>query len=440
MLSGISRQSLGRQLLKSLRAALRIVLFCCVQSIAAVPLRAQMLPLPAVPAPLPANSANAFQIFVADEETYDNDLFRVPNGFDLSAVLGAGAARADHLNSVSAGVLGQWTIGQQLLLYSGEVDVGRFARNTFLDNTSGNAKLTWDWRLGSLLTGDVGFDAQRLLAGFTNNRSFVKDLVDNKQYFGNGNWQVGPHLSLFAGVQDQQLTNSSVVRQGDDFRLTSEDAGLLVALSATDSVGWEYQHASGRFPFGIELLNNVSTDLNFDDNSARFLLKYAVGGATTINASAGYLKRDYSNNSSANFSGDVWRAALQWQPLAKSQVTFTGWRDLYAYLQAQSDYFVATGRSISPSWNPTEKLRLSLLFSWENQNYIESASTLAFSSREDRVTTTQMALTYYPGRRVTINLAYRSETRVSNLAAFSYDDKIASAKVTVKFGAPAGDH
>jgi hypothetical protein len=423
---------------KRLRAALRVLIFCCTQWLTAIPLHAQMLPLPVVPGPPPMNGANAFQFFVGDEETYDSDLFRVPSGFDLGAVLGPGGSRADHWNTVDAGVLGQWTIGQQLLLYSGEVDVGRFARNTFLDNTSGNAKLTWDWRVGSLLSGDAGAEAQQVLAGFTNTGTFVKDIVDNKQYFGDAKWQIGPHLSLFAGIQDQDVTNSAEIRRGNDFRLTSENAGLLVALSVTDSVGWEYQHASGRFPYGIDLSTNVPAAQNFDDNSARFLLKYALGGVTTIDASAGYLKRDYSNNSPANFSGDVWRASLLWQPLAKSQVTLAGWRDLYAYVQAQSDYFVATGRSVSPSWNPTPRLQLSLLFSWENQNYIESAASFpAFASREDRVTTTQLALTFTPTRLVTAKLTYGSETRVSNFAAYSYDDKIAAMKVTVKFGTPA---
>ena len=176
-----------------------------------MPLHAQMLPLPVVPGPSPANGANAFQFFAGDEETYDSNLFRVPSGFDLGAVLGPGGSRGDHWNTVDAGVLGQWTIGQQLLLYSGEVDVGRFAKNTFLDNTSGNAKLTWDWRVGSLLSGDAGVEAQKVLAGFTNTGTFVKDIVDNKQYFGDAKWQVGPHLSLFAGIQDQDVTHSAEV-------------------------------------------------------------------------------------------------------------------------------------------------------------------------------------------------------------------------------------
>jgi len=87
---------------------------------------------------------------------------------------------------------------------------------------------------------------------------------------------------------------------------------------------------------------------DYNEDTVSVLAKYLLSDKTQINASAGYLKRNYTNETTGAFSGDIWRLSLQWQATEKTQISFAVWRDLEAYLASQSNYFVSTGGSISP--------------------------------------------------------------------------------------------
>jgi hypothetical protein len=166
------------------------------------------------------------------------------------------------------------------------------------------------------------------------------------------------------------------------------------------------------------------------------LLKYAPTEKTTLNASAGYLKRDYPNASSSlgTFSGDIWRLSVQWQPTEKTQLNFAAWHDLAAFLYAQSDYFVQKAERITALWAATEKLTLSTGVTISNQDYIGSSlSSLTFGSRHDRVTSEQTSIVYSPRRALSVNFSYRYEQRTSNQAQYKYNDNLVNAGLTYQF-------
>ena len=396
--------------------------------------QAQTMPLPAFPSNPVVDSGDLFELYTAEQMSYDDNLFRIPStGFNLETALGPHASRQDHIQTVSAGFDGQWIIGRQLFLFVGEFDDDKFARNAFLNNTAGNGKFTWDWRLGSYLSGDVGVDFRKSIAGFTNTRSFVKDVIENTNHFASAKWELGPHWLLFGGWNELKVTNGSLARVLDNFRLRAGHAGVQLALNSTDWVGWEYQRTDGSFPGG-DLLNGLPFNRDFKENSARFLLKYGFANVFALDGSAGYLKRDYPAAAFAGFSGDVWRASLQWTLSPKTQLVFVGYRELNSYVQAQSDYYVAKGGNVSAMWSPTVKLQFMLSYISDDQHYKNSNSGISASlSRHDKVTTEQLGILYTPAHSVILNLTYGHEQRDSNKPLFSYGDRIITAKLTFKY-------
>ena len=53
--------------------------------------------------PITRNSLNSLDFFIADQFTYDDNLYRLPSGFGIPAAAGPLATRADSFNSVSLG-------------------------------------------------------------------------------------------------------------------------------------------------------------------------------------------------------------------------------------------------------------------------------------------------------------------------------------------------
>jgi hypothetical protein len=257
-------------------------------------------------------------------------------------------------------------------------------------------------------------------------------VVQREDYFGNLRYQVGPHWALYGGFIGANTSQTAVAEQPFDFRSNAGNAGIEFATSSSNTVSLDYRYTSAKFPQEF-ILRGAPFNSDYNEETARILLKYVFSVATELDVSAGYLKRDYPESRFATFSGNIWRAALQWQPTDELQLVLTGWHQLAAYLDAESDYFVSKGVSLTPTWIATQTLKLSLTLSHEDHDYLNSSpSTITFISRRDTLTSAQGGLIYAPKDTLLFNLTCRYDKRDSNQAKFQFNDTLATASVTYK--------
>jgi hypothetical protein len=147
---------------------------------------------------------NRFTPFVADDVSYDSNIYRLPTQFtDLGSLngIGHGATRSDTDNSASAGADAEWLPGnRQTIDLDLKVDDNRYFHNSDLNNISSTDRLVWNWGLGSALSGQVGADYTRQLAGFLNTVVYSKNSLEEAEYFAAGRYQIGPRWAIFGGV------------------------------------------------------------------------------------------------------------------------------------------------------------------------------------------------------------------------------------------------
>jgi hypothetical protein len=123
-------------------------------------------------------------------------------------------------------------------------------------------------------------------------------------------------------------------------------------------------------------------------------------------------------------------------PASKVQLAVESWRDLKAYLDAESNHFVSNGESLVAAGLPLDSISVSLQISREDQLYIgaEQDPLLALlPPRNDEPTTESVSVTYKLREHATFNVSYRSETRESNTFRFDYDAAALSVGAEVKF-------
>jgi exopolysaccharide biosynthesis operon protein EpsL len=376
---------------------------------------------------------NGFDYFVGAGILYDDNLFRQPAGSNLSAGP-TPLHRQDEIERLSAGIQGSWALARQNFELKAHADENRFQQNDNLNNLSGNAALTWDWRLGHRWYGQVGTDYARSLANFANNLVLDKDLLTQRGSLAGATFELGPHWYIHGDVRWASASHSAAVRRVDNDNIRTQKFGVELKLSSTDSVGWNYRHGNADYSGGLLVANAGSIDRSYDESSSVIWLKYALSGKTDLNCEGGYLRRNYPNAAIGNFSGATARGTLTWHPGAKTSVALTGWRNLTAYIDAESDYFVTRGASITPSWAPTGKITTSVAVSWERQNYIGSNPTIAADPlRRDTVKSVQANATYAPVRALQLDLSYRREQRDSNRATLAYADNLAVLGVRFMF-------
>jgi hypothetical protein len=341
-------------------------------------------------------------------------------------LVGPGARRSERINSLTAGLFGEWHFSHQDFQLQGNINDNRFRNNDTLNNLSGSATLDWKWMLGHRLSGEVGADYSRALAGFTNNRYLAKDLLDTQGYFASFAYRTGTYWSLTGGAQSAVTTHSAYARGIDDSRSNSGKVGVEYRSRAGNVLGWDYGYTRGTYSQQLDL-NGIEINPNYRQNTASMRFQYALTGKTSVQGSVGYLDRVYPDQLpgtySPGFSGDAWRLAVNWNAAAKTSLVLVGWRELRAYLDAESNYFVSQGASITPAWAPTRKVQLKLAYSWEHQDYIGSSPLLfGLDNRKDIVSSGEFTASYQLFGVAVLGASIRHENRNSSRSSLEYRD------------------
>jgi exopolysaccharide biosynthesis operon protein EpsL len=385
------------------------------------------------PALIGGSDEDILNIYVADREQYDSNVFRLPSGTNAATVVGPSASKEDQINSPAAGLDGQWIFGRQSIALAVRADDNLYAHNSDLNNVSSNDKLVWNWGLGSVLSGQVGADYLRQLASFINTNVYTRNVYQRTEAFAAGRYQIGPRWAIYGGVMNTEFSLAQSASKGNNSHQKSVDVGAELATNVDDSFGWDYRYTDARYPNAI-VLNASQFDPDYREDRARFLLKRALTVKTSIDLSAGYLKRDYGNPAIGSFTGPIWRASLGWQPTDKTQLIGSTWRDLQAYFTDQTNYYRATGVSLTPTWMASEKITVSLLLTREAQAYIgSSAIAVSEAARRDTLNAEAASFSYAATRALLFDVTFRHEQRSSNVQLRTYTDELASAGVKFTF-------
>lgn len=384
----------------------------------------------APPAPwLAPDAVDDFKLFVGDSQSYDNNLFRVPPGtVGVPGSVFPRTYQGDYINTVTAGGQGKYDIDLQEFDLRAQVDDNRFYYNSGLNYVGGNASGTWNWRVGPYLSGDAGVYYDRTLASFGQTRYSGFDVVTATTEFGTARYQLGPHWAVYGGVQDGRSSQSAEAEKFNDYHAKNGDVGVQYVNNGNDSYSFEYKYVDFSFDQGLAIQG-----YDYKEQSAKFLLHYAISDKTIIDAYGGYLHRDYPSLAIGTFTGPIGRITATYNLTEKTQILLSGWHEVHAYIDAESAYFVAQGASLSPVWNVTDKLSLIVLAQFENQNYINSNTVIATAPRQDRVYADQATVRYAPRDAWVFNLFFRHDKRESNQYVFSYDDNLVTVSFTYGF-------
>ena len=384
---------------------------------------------------------NRLMLYAGDTFTYDNNIYRLPSSVtDLTTLPGIGVnpSRQDYIDRLTGGLSGEWLTGaRQSVDVDLRADYNRYIRNTDLNNVSSSDRAAWNWGLGNALSGRVGADYIRMLGGFANTQVYTRDIVNRSDYFASMRYQVGPRWGIFGGLLGTSYSVSTAQANFNNSTSKSVDVGADYATEL-NRIGFDYRYNDSRAS-NSAILNGVLFDPDFREERARVLFRYALSEKTVFDGSAGYLKRDYPSTAIGSFSGEIWRAAFQWQPTPKTQLLVGAWQQLAAELTSQTDYFVDKGVSLTPEWIASEKVTVSLAFSHDTQNYVGSNPVgplpVDFTgvARHDTLTSETGSLVYTPIRAITLSFSVSHTNRNSNISQFQYNDFQGSANITYKF-------
>ena len=371
---------------------------------------------------------------VTEQISYDDNLYRLPSSVDPVTIFGPKAERGDWMNLLSVRLAGRWPAGRQDIYLDAHVDDNYFLEASDLNHVSGAGVLRWDWTAGES-TGQIGVNYQRFFPGFANYRLPDLNLVTREQYFATGNFRFGPTWSINGSVQRARTFQSLPVRKIDEFSSNLGSVGLQLDTKVGNQYGIDYSYTRATFPFPT-IINALPFDRDYHSSLVSARATYKLTTTLNLVGDWGYLKREYTLASAAeNFSGDQWHANLIWQPDEKLMFTFLGARELTAYVDAESQYFIFIRGGMAAEWQVTRKIAIRLDAIRESRRYVADPIAPGVGSllRRDTQNTGTLALVVAPTRSFVITTTYKYERRDSNLPTLIYDDAIASLSLLYSF-------
>lgn len=379
-------------------------------------------------------------LYFGDQIVYDDNVFRsAENEIELVPINPADpnsptrpAAREDYANRMTLGLGNNFQMGQHALKLRGRVYDVRYNDNDYLDYTGGDASALFDFRLLTTLSGRLSGTYNRTLADFANTLVNARDLIESTNYNAMLRYEIGPRWSISASGGRIETEHDLITRRQENLEADLGRVSLDYVTPSFHSFGIEYRYVDATFPNAIIAPGSTASSSDYEENGALARFTYTATVRTQIRLSGGYVERERPADAEATYSGDIWRAEIDWKPREKFSTLFAAWRELKAYTDAESDYFISDGYSLGPSWSPTEKIQLGLTVSYEDQEYLTTRTLDAQPTdpqRNDDLLSGLFTLTYKPRDQLAIELSYRGNDRDSNRVNRRYDAQTAGLAI-----------
>lgn len=348
--------------------------------------------------------------------TRDANLFRLAPGVDPQAAIGSGD-KSDTLTTTRLGVTADKQIGIQRLKLDMQLSNVRYRQFRRLDNDSHNLSAAWSWALGQRLHGDLSTSRNTALSGFDESASTSRNIQTTTAHRASLNMKLAANWELFGVLGRNNSVNSAADRQAASADSRSVETGIRYAAPAGHQLSLRQRKARSAL---------VSED-GLNAGGA-----WVASAMTRISGDIGRLRRQAENGTGGDSSGATGRLGLDWTFSPKTQLNLA----LRQEVSAAASNFSATntirGVSLGASWAPTATTSLQLSFDRSATRYGNDPAA-AVAAREDRLRNGGLTLSYRPHRSLALSLSLRDEARDSNLAAFTYRDRLATVSAQFSF-------
>lgn len=380
-----------------------------------------------------AGQNDTFSPYLASSLKFDSNLLRLSDTVSVQERTGKNA-KSDFIKEIRGGIDIDWQLSRQQLLLKAELNQTWFDTYDELDYLGHNLLGQWNWELGQNLKGDVGYGNKKSLGSFNQINRLIKNLQTEEKYFADGAYQISSDWFLLGGLSRNDLLFSGGARQVGNLREDSLETGIQYLNPAKNMLGIKVRQTDGLYP-------NRSFMPDSPVDNAYFRSDYHLEGAwnysikTRLDGRIGYTQQDYDHLNVRNFSAITSRANVYWAFSTKTDVLLSGWREIAQANNLISSFVLSQGVRLIPSWSVTPKVKLGMMLSYENQDFlgetgIEDAETF---TQKDRIALIGLNLHYNPFINTEMSAVIKHEERDSNNPLRTYQSQFGGINIKLAF-------
>ena len=193
------------------------------------------------------------ELFASENVTYDSNVFRTSLKLDPTLTTGS-SHRGDTVSTTAVGFLLNVPVSLQRFEAGYTWYTSRYNRFTDLNHDGRIARAAWIWSITPRLTGDIGYQEQRLLSSFSNIQDRRPDLVTSRMAFASAAWMATPRWRLHSSVNAGQTDHQEPTRAAtNNIETASMEAGVSYVSPQENRIGVAARTERGRSPRDVVL-------------------------------------------------------------------------------------------------------------------------------------------------------------------------------------------
>ncbi|WP_306391145.1 XrtB/PEP-CTERM-associated polysaccharide biosynthesis outer membrane protein EpsL [Telluria beijingensis] len=340
--------------------------------------------------------------------THDDNLLRVAD--DEPPFEGR---RSDTYRTLEAGVVVNETIGRQRLAATARLSKVAFDHFDQLDYDGRDLQASWLWEVGSRFEGRAETLYIETLAPYTDFDSDERNLRQQRRQVVDASWKMHPSWKLRVGAARDKYTYELLAQRYNNRTEKAVEAELLYRPRSGSSVGLVARRIKGTYPYRRPSASGVLTD-DFTQHELKARIDWLASGTTTVQALAGYARREQPSYGEGSTSGINGRITAIVKPAGKISYSAALWREFAPIESPSVSYTLNKGASLQATWLASDKIRVDASAAYEKRDYTARTVFAGSDDLTDAIRSASLRALWQVRSRVQVVAGYAYQARAGS--------------------------
>lgn len=319
----------------------------------------------------------------------------------------------------------------------------RYSKNDYLDYQAKNYNGTWNWALTHRLSGVLmatQTEVQNSFVDYTANTPQTRRNIRTTQvHHAGAEWKITEGWRLVGGLTNNEQRNSETFNAQSSYALDTWEAGVRYVWPAGNSLGLLRREGSGEYKnenfVGFDRLPapfNPQYDNSFRQIDTEALLTVPLTGKTSLSAKLARQSREHEHFSQRDYGAYTGRLDYTWQPTGLISLVGGLRREVAAYQDFASSYYLSDGIFLQPTWQISFRTQMTMSYDWQQRKF-NGAIVPGQHERKDTLQSIRLGINWSPASWATLTTSYQRDSRNSSQERFDFSANIYSLNARFSF-------
>lgn len=337
--------------------------------------------------------------------TTDDNLFRVPDGVEPGP-----EGRSDTMRQAMFGIQVDRPFGRQRLEANVKLSKVDFNKYEQLNYSGKDADATLHWRIGNLLSGDLGGSYSETLAPFNDFHSTERNLRVHRNGFVSAAYLFHPSWQVRGTYVRDQFAYDLLSQKYLDRTETSTEVGFDYLAASGSTIGLLARRSKGEYP--DDVAGGFFTNEDYKQDAYRLKILWLLSAQSRVEFQGGHTSRKHVVSGYRDASGTNGRLTATWSPRAALKFVGSAWREFTPYEGSLTSFSLNRGASLRGTWAVLDRLSVDAQWSTIHRDFdTPRIGNVIYPGFGDNSRTGSVGVNYVFRDHIGLGAAFNRDTR-----------------------------